>query len=69
MVDVWGGQHPDSPCHLKAALPQQRGPDALGPAVLEGDPPPGAGRRVAEGVSSPPELGGVRVFLRKRLPA
>lgn len=66
---MWGGQHPDSPCHLEAALPQQRGPDALGPAVLEGDPPPGAGRRVAEGVSSPPELGGVRVFLRKRLPA
>lgn len=63
-----GAACPDSPCRLDAALPQQRGADALGPPVLEGYPPLGAGGGVAEGVRTPPELGGVRVFLGKRLP-
>lgn len=59
---------PDSPCRLHAVLPQQRGPGALGPPVLEGYPPSGTGGRVAEGVRAPPELRGVRAFLGKRLP-
>lgn len=58
----------DSPRWLDAALPQERGPGALGPPVLEGYPPPGTGGRVAEGVSASPELGGVRVLFGKRLP-
>lgn len=58
----------DLPRGLNAALPQQRGAGTQRPAVLEGYPAPGAGGRVAEGVRTSSELGGVWVLLRKWLP-